>query len=137
MKFYMEGVPAVFADAPTDRALQQILCWRADAHHSRQLHPIVFEDFSQCIRLLNGARKSIEDKAFLAVVFTKTLPHDADGHLIRDEFSCIHVGLCLFAKRRALFYSFTKHIARRDVEKAVSFYKVHRLRTFSGTRGTH
>ena len=133
----MKGVSAVFADAPSDSTLDEIGRRDVDVDNAGQLDPIVCKDLIKCIRLLDGARKAVQDEPLPAVRFAETLAYDADGDGIGNKLARIHIGLRLFAEGRPLLYGLTKHIARGDVKNAVPFYEVCCLRALAGTRRPH
>ena len=128
---------AALADPAANGTLDQIGGGNIDVQHPRQLDAVIRKNLSECIRLLDRAREAIEDKALLTVRLTETLADNADRHLVGDELARVHVGLCLFAERSALFYGFTKHIARGDMQNTVAFYEICRLCALAGTRRPH
>ena len=128
---------ALLADAAADGALDEVFRRYVDVEDTRELESEILEDARQSIGLLDCAREAVEDESFLAVVFRKTLAHDADRDRIRNKFACVHACFCLLAELRSLFDSSTEHVARRDVRDVECFDKLSRLRAFAGTRGAH
>ena len=128
---------ALLADAAADGTLDEVFRRDADVQHTREREAKVLEDPRQGICLLDRAREAIEDESLLAVVFGKTLAHDADRDGIRDELACVHARFGLLAELRSLFDRGAEHVARGDMRDVECFDELSRLRALTGTRGAH
>ena len=72
----------------------------------------------QLLRLMNGARETIENISVRAVFFCQTLAHDLDHHLIRHQFAGIDERLCFKADFRLFLDGFAQNIPGRNLRNA-------------------
>ena len=62
------------------------------------------------VHLMHGARKAVEQKAFLAISLCNTLFYQSDDQFVRYQLPLIHNSFCLQTQRSTSFDRCTQHI---------------------------
>src|SRR6266852_4848606 len=73
------------------------------------------------LRLGNGAWKTVEQVAVLAIQVLQPFLHESDDDVVGNELPRVHDLLCRKTKRRARLYRGAQHVPRRDLRNAEVF----------------
>ena len=88
------------------------------------------------LRLLERARKAVEQEAARGIGLGQPLADDADDHVVGHELAGVHVLLRREAELGARLQRGAQHVAGRDVRHAEGGRDALGLRAFAGPRRT-
>ncbi len=84
----------------------------------------------------DGARKAVQNKAFLGIGLLEAILDNADDHLVRDQLAGVHVFLGFFAHFGPLFHRGAQDIAGGNLGDLILVDKLLGLGAFAGPRST-
>ena len=91
-------------------------------------------EFLKRFCLTDGARKAVQNKTVLAILFCNALFHNSEHQFIRNEVAALHEPISLAAKRRIGSDCRTKKRTRGDGGDGKSLCDPGRVGAFTGTR---
>ena len=123
---------AVRTDAPAREPVEHDVA--RDVEVDREIERATVEDAAELLRLVQRARKSVEDEAVAErAAGREALLDDADHDLVGDELAAVHVALGLEPERGSLRCLGAEELARGQMGDAEVLAEARRLSAFTGT----
>ena len=123
--------------AAAEQALDDLLVVDLELHDRVELEALVLQDLAERTGLRRVAREPVEDEALLGVRVTEAVTHHADGDLVGDQVTRVHVALRLETELGLLLQVLPEEVAGRDVRDVQPLGHPLRLGSLARTRRTN